>query len=250
MPRLTVAPVAAGSVRAGASARAEYRRRRAVELARWTVGLPWRIALVAAAALAGQQLAMHATLPRSGLVGLAVAVGAAWTLRFRASQPTRAWRDGARGERATARRLHRLERHGYTVLHDLQVPGSHANLDHLAIGPAGVFVIDSKYYRGPLQLGADGMLWYAGYPLAQQLATDVWATLRVTEALQLPPEVSVRPLMVIHRAPIPWGGLTVAGVKVIPPSALTDALSRDAVLPAAQVEVIAGQATARLHPAA
>jgi hypothetical protein len=55
--------------------------------------------------------------------------------------------------------------------------------------------------------------------------------------------------MVIHRAPIPWGGLTVAGVEVIPPSALTDALSRDAVLPAAQVEVIAGQATARLHPA-
>jgi hypothetical protein len=184
------------------------------------------------------------------LVGLAVAVGAAWTLRFRASQPTRAWCDGTRGERATARRLHRLERHGYTVLHDLQVPGSHANLDHLAIGPAGVFVIDSKYYRGPLQLGADGMLWYAGYPLAQQLATDVWATLRVTEALQLPPDVPVRPLMVIHRAPIPWGGLTVAGVEVIPPSALTDALSRDAVLPAAQVEVIAGQATARLHPAA
>jgi hypothetical protein len=249
-PRLTVAPVAAGGVRAGASARAEYRRRRAVELARWAIGLPWRIALVAAAALAGQQLATHATLPRSGLVGLAVAVGAAWTLRFRASQPTRAWRDGARGERATARRLHRLERHGYTVLHDLQVPGSHANLDHLAIGPAGVFVIDSKYYRGRLDLGADGMLWYAGYPLAQQLATDVWATLRVTEALQLPPEVPVRPLMVIHHAPIPWGGLTVAGVEVIPPSTLTDALSRDAVLPAAQVEVIAGQATARLHPAA
>jgi hypothetical protein len=250
MPRLTVAPVAAGGVRAGASARAEYRRRRAVELARWSIGLPWRIALVAAAALAGQQLATHATLPLSGLVGLAVAVGAAWTLRFRASQPTRAWRDGARGERATARRLHRLERQGYTVLHDLQVPGSHANLDHLAIGPAGVFIIDSKYYRGPLQLGADGMLWYAGYPLAQQLATDVWATLRITEALQLPPDVPVRPLMVIHRAPIPWGGLTVAGVEVIPPSALTDALSRDAVLPAAQVEIIAGQATARLHPAA
>jgi hypothetical protein len=53
----------------------------------------------------------------------------------------------------------------------LQVPGSHANLDHLAIGPAGVFVIDSKRYRGRLWLGPDGMLWYAGYPLAQKLAT-------------------------------------------------------------------------------
>jgi hypothetical protein len=143
-----------------------------------------------------------------------------------------------------------LERHGYTVLHDLQVPGSHANLDHLAIGPAGVFVIDSKRYRGHLYLGADGMLWYGRYPLAQQLATVVWATMRLAETLQLPPEVPVTPLLVIHRAHVPWGGLTVAGVQVIPPSILADTLGREAVLPAPQVALIAGQATARLRPAA
>jgi hypothetical protein len=257
-PALTTAPtapvpaaplVAAGETRPGASARAEYRRRRAAELTGWTAGLPWRIALAAAAALAGQQLATRTGLLDPWLAGLAAAAGAAWRLRFRASQPTRAWRDGARGERATARRLQRLERHGYVVLHDLQVPGSHANIDHLAVGPAGVFVIDSKYYRGALQLGGEGMLWYGGYPLAQQLATAVWATLRVAEALQLPPEVPVVPLLVIHRAPVPWGGLTVAGVQVIPPSALVDTLGREAVLLAAQVELIAGQAIARLHPA-
>jgi len=73
--------------------------------------------------------------------------------------------------------------------------------------------------------------------------------LRVAEALQLPPEVPIRPLPVIHPAPVPWGGLTVAGVQVIPPSALADTLGRDAIVPAAQVAVIAGQATALLHPA-
>jgi hypothetical protein len=245
-----VAPVALGGARAGVSARAEYRHRRAAELDRWTAELPWRAALVAACALAGQQLAAHTGLPCPWLAGLLAAAGAAWRLRLRPSQPTRAWRDGARGERATARRLQRLERYGYTVLHDLQVPGSHANLDHLAIGPGGVFVIDSKRYRGQLCLGPDGMLWYAGYPLAQQLATVVWATMRLAEALQLPPEVPVRALMVIHRAPVPFGGLTVAGVQVIPPSALVDALGREAVLPAAQVALIAGQAIARLRPAA
>jgi hypothetical protein len=244
------APVAAGGAHAGASAFAEYRRRRAAELARWSAGLPWRAGLVAAAGLAGWQLAAHAALPRPWLAGLLAAAGAAWRLRFRASQPTRAWRDGARGERATARRLHRLERCGYVVLHDLEVPGSHANLDHVAIGPAGVFVIDSKRYRGRLYLASDGMLWYAGYPLAQQLATTVWATMRLADALQLPPEVPVRALMVVHRAPVPWGGLTVAGVQVIPPSALADALGQEAVLPAAQVALIAGQATAQLRPAA
>jgi hypothetical protein len=199
-------PFAAGETRPGASARAEYRRRRAAELTGWTAGLPWRAALVAVAALTGQQLGTHTGLLDPWLAGLAAAAGTTWGLRFRASQPTRAWRDGARGERATARRLQRLERHGYMVLHDLQVPGSQANLDHLAIGPAGVFVIDSKYYRGALQLGGDGMLWYAGYPLAQQLATAVWASVRVAEALQLPPEVPVIPLLVIHRAPFPGAG--------------------------------------------
>ena len=112
-----------------------------------------------------------------------------------------------------------------------------------------MFVIDSKYYRGALQLGGDGMLWYGGYPLAQQLATAVWASGRVAEALQVPPEVPVVPLLVIHRAPVPWGGLTVAGVQVIPPSALGEVLGREAILLAAQVELIAGQVTARLHPA-
>ena len=242
-------PVAAGETQPGASARAEYRRRRAAEQTGWTAGLPWRAALAAVAALTGQQLGTHTGLLDPWLAGLAAAAGTTWGLRFRASQPTRAWRDGARGERATARRLRRLERHGYMVLHDLQVPGSQTNLDHLAVGPAGVFVIDSKYYRGALQLGVDGMLWYAGYPLAQQLATAVWASVRVAEALQLPPEVPVVPLLVIHRAPVPWGGLTVAGVQVIPPSALANTLGREGILLAAQVELIAGQATARLHPA-
>jgi hypothetical protein len=249
-PAPAAPPVDVDKTRAGASARAEYRRRRAAELTRWAIGLPWRVAVVAVVALAGQQLASHTGLLDPWLATLAAAAGAAWRLRFRASQPTRAWADGARGERATAHRLRRLERHGYLVLHNLQVPGSRANLDHLAIGPAGVFVIDSKRYTGRVSLGPDGMLWYGRYPLAQQLATAVWATLRVAEALQLPPEVPVVPLLVIHRAPVPWGGLTVAGVQVIPPSALADTLSREAILRAAQVELIAGQAAARLHPAA
>jgi hypothetical protein len=249
-PVPAAAVVAPGGNRAGASALAEYRRRRAAELTQWTAGLPWRAALITAAGLAGWQLAAHAALPRSWVAGLLSAAGAAWQLRFRASQPTRAWRDGARGERATARRLRHLEHDGYVVLHDLEVPGSHANLDHVAVGPAGVFVIDSKRYRGRLSLGSDGMLWYAGYPLAQQLATVVWATMRLADALQLPPEVPVRAVMVVHRAPVPFGELTVAGVQVIPPCSLAQVLGREAVLPATQVALIAGQATARLRPAA
>ena len=69
-------------------------------------------------------------------------------MRFRPSPDAVAWRRGAAGERRTARLLDPLERHGWAVLHDLAVPGSRANIDHLVIGPGGVFVIDSKQYRG------------------------------------------------------------------------------------------------------
>jgi hypothetical protein len=78
---------------------------------------------------------------------------AGWALRFQPSPDAIAWRRGAARERRTARLLSPLERHGWVVLHDLPVPGGRANLDHLVIGPGGVFVIDSKQYRGPATAG-------------------------------------------------------------------------------------------------
>lgn len=34
------------------------------------------------------------------------------------------------------------------VLHDRAIPGSRANIDHIVIAPSGVWVIDSKRYKG------------------------------------------------------------------------------------------------------
>jgi Nuclease-related domain len=53
-------------------------------------------------------------------------------------------------ERRTARLLDRLTRDGYVIFHDLAVPGSPANVDHLVIGPTGLFVVDSKQWTGAL----------------------------------------------------------------------------------------------------
>ena len=107
--------------------------------------------------------------PAGAAAGRAVAVAVGWGLRFRPSPDAVAWRRGAAGERRTARLLAPLERHGWAILHDLAVPGSRANLDHLVIGPGGVFVIDSKQYRGRLQLDRSGRLWHGRYPLAPAL---------------------------------------------------------------------------------
>jgi hypothetical protein len=164
---LPAGPVTGSFGSPGRSALGEYRRRRALELAGWTRGLAWRAPLVAAAGLTVQVLATQASLPQAGLAGLAVAALVGWLLRFRPSEQARTWQRGAHGERHTARLLDRLTRDGYVVFHDLAVPDSPANVDHLVIGPTGVFVIDSKQWTGSVHQGADGLVWHNHYPLKE-----------------------------------------------------------------------------------
>jgi hypothetical protein len=131
-------------------------------------------------------------------------VAAGWGLRFQPSSDAVAWRRGAAGERRTARLLAALERHDWAVLHDLTLPKSRANIDHLVIGPGGVFMIDSKRYRGRLQLDRFGRLWHGRYPLAPTLRAVSFeadqAALVLTD-----PDVVVVPIMAVHGAQVPWG---------------------------------------------
>jgi hypothetical protein len=248
-------PVVAVRVRAtggrpGGSAQARWRQMRAAEWAAWTRTLPWRIAAIlgigAGGGIVGSLLA-----PRLGVVfgGLA-AMAAAWGLRFRPSPDASAWRRGATGERRTARLLGPLERHGWAVLHDLAVPGSRANLDHLVIGPGGVFVIDSKQYRGRLQLDGSGRLWHGGYPLAPALRTVSFEADQAARVLP-DPGVAVVPIMAIHGVPVPWGKVVMEGVPVVSARRLPSMLrALPVVLGPERVAGLADQARIRFHPAA
>jgi hypothetical protein len=64
-----------------------------------------------------------------------------------------AWALGAHGEQVVARRLERRTAGGPAILlHDRQMPGGCGNIDHLAIAPRGVFVIDAKAIRGKVRV--------------------------------------------------------------------------------------------------
>jgi hypothetical protein len=69
---------------------------------------------------------------------------------------TTAWARGARGEEILGRGLDSLEPHGIRVLHDRRIPRTRANIDHIAIGPSGVHVIDTKRYKGRPTLRVEG----------------------------------------------------------------------------------------------
>ena len=188
--------------------------------------------------------------PRLGLVvGVLVAIAAGWGLRFRPSPDAGAWRRGAAGERRTARLLGPLERHGWAVLHDLAVPGSRANLDHLVIGPGGVFVVDSKQYRGRLQLDPSGRLWHGRYPLTPALRAVEFEADQAARVLA--DRQVVVPIVAVHGAQVPWGKAVVDGVPVVPARRLPSMLrALPAVLGPERVAALADRARVRFHAAA
>jgi hypothetical protein len=168
------------------------------------------------------------------------------------TDPLVAWQRGAAGERRTARLLDPLERHGWAVLHDLAVPGSLANIDHLAIGPGGVFVIDSKQYRGRLQLDPTGRLWHGRYPLVPTLRAVEFEADQAAQVLPDPDVVVVVvPIVAVHGAQVPWGKVVMDGVPIVAARRLPSMLRQlPAVLEPEQVAGLVKQARVRFHAAA
>ena len=77
------------------------------------------------------------------VLGLGYAAFRIW----RALPVARALRQAIEGERAVGQFLERLREGGYQVFHD--VIGTGFNLDHVIVGPAGIFAIETKTFSKP-----------------------------------------------------------------------------------------------------
>ena len=71
-------------------------------------------------------------------------------------QSTTAWERGAVGEERLGARLDALASEDIAVLHDRRIPRSKANIDHIVITRAGIWVIDAKRYKGKPELRVEG----------------------------------------------------------------------------------------------
>lgn len=70
----------------------------------------------------------------------------------------RAWRVGAAGERLVAAELAKLDAR-WQVLHAVEVGKNGSDIDHLVIGPGGVFTINAKHHPGAkVWVGGNTML--------------------------------------------------------------------------------------------
>ncbi len=78
-------------------------------------------------------------------------------------------RRGTEGEEATHDALTALPS-SYRVAHGLKMGTSKADIDHVVIGPSGVWVIDSKNWSGSLTAGK-GTLWRGRTPIRREVAS-------------------------------------------------------------------------------
>lgn len=98
------------------------------------------------------------SLALGGVMGLAAAIGL-----LRPSRIEVAWRSGAAGERGVGLTLDAVAGKQASIFHDLAMPGSRANIDHVAVTPGGVFTVDAKRYIGRLEIRSSGsQIWING----------------------------------------------------------------------------------------
>ena len=81
-------------------------------------------------------------------IGVGLGAGVTFVMALAMSPPAHIehWREGAEGERRTAKALKPLLNAGWVVVHDIQT--GRANRDHVLVGPPGVFVLETKNLGG------------------------------------------------------------------------------------------------------
>lgn len=179
----------------------------------WRIGVALA-ALVVVTLVAGGRLGVTAAV-------LVVVVDVVRRSRKDSSIP--AWQKSSAAERRTEKQLRSLQRSGYLVLHARAVPRddegvSDGRIDHLVIGPSGVYAIDSEKWdkRLPVRTLSHRKLFHGPFNKKERLDEARWEADQASRILggRVGFEVPVQPSVAIYGPSIPWRVLRVRDVDV------------------------------------
>ena len=121
-------------------------------------------------------------------------------------------------QRRTRRQLTKLGRAGYLAMHARPIPESQDQIDHLVVGPAGVFAIDSEDWdkRLAVRTKSGKQLWHGPFSKKDRLQHAQWEAQRAGDLLSgaIGKPVIVRPAMAVYGPRIPWDVATIREVDV------------------------------------
>jgi Holliday junction resolvase-like predicted endonuclease len=148
---------------------------------------------------------------------------------------------GAEGELEAARALAELTVTGWRLLHDRCLPHG-GNIDHIAVGPAGVVVVDAKAWSGPVTVDAAGRLRTGRYDRTRQVEQLMATTSAVQAVLRAAGHSApVRAVLALSTG-TPAGGQATAtsqGALVLSVANLAETISRcPATVPQRDVDAL------------
>jgi Nuclease-related domain len=121
-------------------------------------------------------------------------------------------------QRRTRRQLNKLRRAGYRAMHAGVIPESEDQIDHVVVGPAGVFAIDSEAWDKHLVVRAKKgtQLWHGPFSKKDRLEHAQWEAERAADLLsgEVGKPVSVRPALAVYGPRVPWDVATIREVDV------------------------------------
>lgn len=122
-------------------------------------------------------------------------------------------------QRSTQRRLRMLQPAGYYALNTCQIPGTRSIIDHLVVGPAGVFSIDSERLdeRLKVQIRQRGQFYHGANNQVDRImhARDEAAQAMTLIGAELGQPVQVQPVMIIYGPDVPWKIMQFEGVDIL-----------------------------------
>ena len=174
-------------------------------------------------------------LTKSWVIGLTLAILAGIVDTLYRSRNAANYQNGASqagAQKRTRRQLKRMRRDGYFALDARPIPDSREVIDHLVVGPTGVYAIDSEKWDSKVPVRTlNGKRLYRG-PESQKerLEHAVWEAGQASEILSaaLGAEIVVRPALAIYGPRIPWDIATIRNVDVFSGPTLRKYLRRRA----------------------
>jgi hypothetical protein len=162
------------------------------------------------------------------------------------------WERGAAGEETVATSLGRRCRGHVVLLHDRRIPGRRMNIDHLAVAPSGVWVIDTKRYKGRVEVAKP----LFGKPTLKIRGCDktplVRAVTRQVAAVEtvVAGAAPVKGVLCFVDGELPLlGTLTIDGLALVYPRALAKRLNAAGPVGANAIDELAARLAARFPSA-
>ncbi|MGY1499315.1 nuclease-related domain-containing protein [Streptomyces sp. QTS52] len=149
------------------------------------------------------------------------------------------WRKGVAGERIVGAKLDRLKRRGWHPLHSILLP-SGADVDHLLIGPGGVFCLNTKYFRNARIWVGDSSVKVNGGPTHPYVRNSRHEGSRTSAVLTRGCGFSVKvtPVLVFVAAADVSGPGTLGDVKVIRDREISAFRRQEGVLRPEEIECV------------